>query len=148
MRLARMRGTCKLRTELLTGLRCFGPTKSMGSEVTGRVVRRTRESKGLGPNSAVVRPASKGAKVKLTTVTTTGKCGVVVILPRAVSVREEGVVGTCNTRLILSSNAGNVGKTVTGTRRLRRRVPSDFVPRRFRGPTGPRTREGAANPRV
>lgn len=130
------------------GLRCLGPTKDIGSHITGTVVRSTRRGKVLGRNSIVVRPASKGAKVKLTSVTTTGKCETVLAVPRAVDIRQEGVLGTCKTRVMLARNAGKVGKTVTGTRRLTGRVPGDFVPKRFIGPTGSGTRERAAKPRV
>lgn len=148
LRLSGCRGRGGLRTGVLMGLRCFGPTNDIGSEVTGGVLSSTRTGNLVGGSAAVVRPADNGANVNLDSITTTENCGVVVAVPRAVDIRHELLVTTCNTGLILASNTGNVGNTVTGTGRLRRRAPGDFVPNRFMGPTGPRTRFRAANPRV
>lgn len=148
VRLIGVRGGCSLGTGIITGLRLFGPTNDIGSEITETVIRSTRGDNGLGGNSAVVRPASNGANVNLTSMTATGNCGAVLAVPRAVDIREEGLLGTCNTRVILASNAGNVDNTVTGTGRLRGRVSNNVVLNRFRGPTGPGTRFSAANPRV
>ncbi len=143
-----VRGELKLSTYVLTGLRCLGPTNSIGSETTETVVSTTRHSKLLYTSSIVVRPASNGANVKLYSITTIHNCGIVVIVPSAVSRRQHVVVGTCNTRLILASNGLNVTNTVTGTSRLTTRVPRDFITKRFAGPRGTETRFRAAKPRV
>lgn len=138
----------KLGTHMITGLRCFGPTKDIGSHVSLTVIRSTRTGKALGSNTAVVRPADKGANINLTFITTTGNCGLVLAVPSAVDVRHEGLLGTLKTRLILAPKTGKVGKTVTGTRRLETTAPKSIVLRRFRGPTGPTIRIHAANRRV
>lgn len=137
-----------LGTHLMIGLRCFGPTKDIGSHVTLTVVRSTRMGNILRTKTAVVRPADNGAKMKLTFITTTGNCGLVLAVPSAVDIRHHGLLGTLKTRLILAPNTSNVGKTVTGTRRLGTTAPSSIVLRRFRGPTGPTVRLHAANLRV
>lgn len=148
LRLAGCRGTLKLRTGVVTGLRCFGPLKDMGSEITTTVVRRNVGSKGVGRSAVVVRPADNGAKVKLTFITTSGKLRLVLVVPSAVDIREEGVIATLNTRVGLAPKHRNVGNTVSRTRELGRRCNGTFVPRRFRGRTGPSVRETAATRRV
>ncbi len=139
---------CSYGNRVFTGLRFFGPTNDIGSEITLGVVRTTRGSNDLGGNNAMVRTASNGANVNLTTVYATGKCGSVVMVPRAVSIRHEGLVTSFNTRIMLARNTGNVGNTVRGTRRVGERARGDVVTNRFCGGTGPRTRCGAATPRV
>lgn len=138
----------KLGTHIIMGLRCFGPTKDIGSHVTLTVVRSTRSGKVLGPNTAVVRPADNGANIKLTFISTSGKCGLVLAVPSAVDMRQEGLLGTLKTRLMLAPNTSKVGNTVTGTRRLGTGAPNTIVLRRFRGPTGPTIRIQAAKRRV
>lgn len=148
LRLGGCGGGGNLGTHIVTGLRCFGPTNDIGSHITLTVVRSTRTGKLLGPNTAVVRPADKGANMKLTFITTTGNCGLVLAVPSAVDLRHHGLLGTLNTRLILASNTSNVGNTVTHTRRLGTTGPNSLVLRRFSGPTGPTVRRHAAKRRV
>lgn len=140
--------TRHLGTQLLLGLSRLGPTNDVGSHVTLTVVGRTRTSNRLGPKTIVVRPADNGANVNLTTVTTSQKCHVVLAVPRDVDIRQQGVLGTCKTSVILARSDRKVGKTVTGTRSLTTTAPNSFVPDRFAGPAGPETRCRAANIRV
>lgn len=139
---------CNVRRGVVTGLRTFGPTKDIGSQITLSVVRSTRTHKILGPNTAVVRPADKGANIKLTVISAVGNCRLVLAVPRAVDLRQEGLLGTLNTRVMLASKLKNVTTSVTGTRRLHSDVPNSIVLRRFRGPTGTTIRRQAANRRV
>lgn len=97
----------------------------------------------------VIRPASNGANVTLTFITTTHNCGLALAVPTSVDLRHHGLLGTLNTGLMLARTPGNVNNTVTGTRRVITDSPDGcLLLRRFGGPTGPRVRRGAAKPRV
>lgn len=137
-----------LRAPMVTGMRFFGPNKDMGSHITLTVVRSTRRGNVLGPNTAVVRPADNGANMNLTLMSTMGNCRLVLAVPRAVDIRHEGLIGTCNTRIELADNGSKVPNTVGTTRRLHSSVPNSIVLKRFAGPTGPTGRCTAAKPRV
>lgn len=137
-----------LANDVMTGLRTFGPTKDIGSHMTLSVVRSTRRHKVLGPKTAVVRPADKGANMNLTVITAVGKCRLVLAVPRAVDLRHEGLLGTLKTRVMLASKLGKVTNSVMGTRRLGTAVPNSIVLRRFRGRSGTTIRRRAANRRV